>query len=240
MLNLKYLDTDTTDTSVSYEVEFHYISPNIVELKGEFPIQTTGFILSRPDHEEDNWNYSSYNTVYRKLENGVQFSNDASIYVEPEQPPEYPDIPFEPYEPTPEELETIFKQNKINKIALSKALLAEYLENNPLQSSVHGGVEGIYSVTSEKQSLMMSQYMTYQIAKTVDPPNTKLTWNETGKSCVEWTEEEFLQLILEIKAYVYPLVSYQQHIEEEIFECTTQDELDSIIIDYSTVLNQIA
>lgn len=233
MLNLKYLDTNTTDISVSYEVEFHYISPNIIELSGRFPIQTTGFILSRPD-QEDNWNYSDFNTVYRTLENSVQFSNDGSIYVEPEQPPEYPDMPFEPYEPTPEELETIFKQNKINKIALSKTLLAEYLQDNPLHSSVRGGVEGIYSVTSEKQTLMMSQYMTYQIEKSIDS-NAKLTWNETGKSCVEWNEEEFLQLILEIKAYVYPLVSHQQHIEEEIFKCKTQDELESIIIDYSTV-----
>ena len=113
-------------------------------------------------------------------------------------------------------------------------MLAEYLENNPLHSSAHDGVEGIYSVTSEKQSLMMSQYMTYQIEKNINP-DAKLTWNETGKSCAEWTEEEFLQLILEVKAYVYPLVSRQQQIEEQIMICTTQDELDAIVINYTPV-----
>lgn len=164
----------------------------------------------------------------------MQFSNDESKYIEPESTPELPNIPFEPYEPTPEELEKIFQRNKITKITKSKTMLAEYLENNPLHSSVHGGVDGVYSVTSEKQSLMMSNYMTYQIAKSVNP-NTKLTWNETGKSCTEWTEEEFLQLVLEIKTYVYPLVSYQQQIEEQIMNCTNQKELDEIVINYTNI-----
>lgn len=113
-------------------------------------------------------------------------------------------------------------------------MLAEYLENNPIHSTAHENTEGIYSVTSEKQSLMTSQYMTYQIEKNINS-NAKLTWNEAGKSCTEWTEEEFLQLILEIKSYVYPLVSYQQHIEEDIYNCSNQEELDSIIIDYDSV-----
>lgn len=94
--------------------------------------------------------------------------------------------------------------------------------------------EGVYSVTSERQSLMMSQYMTYQIAKSVDT-DAKLTWNETGKSCTEWTEEEFLQLILEIKAYVYPLVFHQQQLEEQIMNCTNQEELNEIVINYNLV-----
>lgn len=228
MLELKYLNCKT-----SYEVEFFRVSENVIELHGDFPIKSCGFTLSRPSQDQDDdWDYSDFTTIYRTLENGVQFSNDESIYIEPT--PTLPNIPLEPYEPTPEELETIFQQNKVNKIALSKTMLAEYLENNPLHSSAHGGVEGIYSVTSEKQSLMMSQYMTYQIAKSVDP-DAKLTWNETGKSCTEWAEEEFLQLILEVKAYVYPLVSHQQQIEEQITNCESQEELDEIVINYNIV-----
>lgn len=229
MLELKYLNSTT-----SYEVDFFRISENVIEIRGNFPVENPGFILFRSDQKTDTWNYSDFTTVYRILEDGVQFSNDESVYTEPEPIPEIPNIPYEPYEPTPEELETIFQKNKINKIALSKIMLSEYLENNPLHSSAHGGVEGIYSVTSEKQSLMMSQYMTYQIAKSIDP-DAKLTWNETGKSCTEWTEEEFLQLILEIKAYVYPLVSHQQQLEEQIMNCTNQEELNEIVINYNLV-----
>lgn len=192
-----------------------------------------GFEILNENNNYVQADYQNFSTIYRTYDDNpfrIELSDDGSVYVEPEPIPPNP----EPYEPTPEEIETMFQQNKMNKITLSKTMLAEYLENNPLHSSAHGGVEGVYSVTSEKQSLMMSQYMTYQIAKSVDP-STKLTWNETGKSCEEWSEEEFLQLILEIKAYVYPLVSYQQHIEERIYECSTQDDLNEIEIDYSSV-----
>ncbi len=227
MLELKYLNSTT-----SYEVDFFCVSENIIEIHGNFPVENLGFTLSRPN-QNDNWDYSDFTTVYRTLDNGAQFSNDGSIYVESEPTPELPS-PFEPYEPTPEEREATFQLNKKNKIALSKTTLAEYLENNPLRSFAHGGIEGIYSVTSEKQSLMMSQYMTYQIEKNINP-DAKLTWNETGKSCTEWADGEFLQLVLEIKTYVYPLVSYQQQLEEQIMNCTNQEELDGIIINYNLV-----
>lgn len=229
MLELKYINLKT-----SYEVDFFRISDNIIEIQGNFPVKSHGFTLSHPNQNDD-WNYSDFTTIYRTLENGVQFSNDGSTYIPPEPSLELPDISLEPYEPTPEEIEARFQQNKNIKIALSKKLLAEYLENNPIHSFAHNNVEGVYSVTNDKQTLMMSQYMTYQMEKAVNP-NAKLTWNETGKSCEEWTEEEFLQLVLEIKAYVYPLVSYQQHIEENITHCSTQEELDVISIDYSSVV----
>ena len=116
-------------------------------------------------------------------------------------------------------------------------MLADFLENNPIHSTAHNGIDGIYCVTSDKQSLMTSQYMTYQIEKTINP-DAKLTWNETGKSCEDWTEEEFLRLVLEIKAYVSPLVSYQQHIEEKIYSCNNQEELDQILIDYVNISEQ--
>ena len=179
-------------------------------------------------YPHDNGEYESYTTLYRQGEGWYELSNDGSVYEEvaPVQP--------EPYEPTEEELQVIFERNKENKIEKSKAMLAEYLEANPILSTAHGGIEGCYSVTTEKQTLMMSQYMTYQIEKQVNP-DAQLTWNETGKSCEVWTEEEFLQLILEIKAYVYPKVSYQQAIEEQINACTTEEELAAIVINYAGV-----
>lgn len=61
-----------------YEVKFKRISSNVVQLLGEFPIQTDGFTLSREGHN-DNWDYSDYTTVYREVEGGVQFSNDGSV-----------------------------------------------------------------------------------------------------------------------------------------------------------------
>lgn len=77
MLKLTYLG----DTK-SHMVSFSNVSNNIVQLIGKFPIKKTGFYLSRED-KRDNWDYSEYKTVYKKVDGGVQFSNDGSVYVEP-------------------------------------------------------------------------------------------------------------------------------------------------------------
>ena len=94
MLKLKYLDSNKT-----YDVSFFVVTDNIVEIIGDFPIQTTGFTLSRSECD-DNWDYSNFTTIYRKIENGVQFSNDGSVYVAPDPIPELPDIniPIESYD----------------------------------------------------------------------------------------------------------------------------------------------
>lgn len=219
-----------------YDGEFHQIGKNQVRLVFEDSLPNesillSGFALINEYNGFEQTKRKDYIYLYREYEDGktVELCNDNIAYVEPEPIPE-PE-PEPPYVPTEEELKAILEQNKREKILLSKTMLASYLETHPITSAVHGGVEGVYSVTSEKQTLMMSQYMTYQIEKQANP-EAKLTWNETGKSCEEWTEEEFVQLILEIKAYVYPLVSYQQTLEEQISACETQEELDAIIINY--------
>ena len=218
----------------SYEVSFKRVNPHIVQITStdEFPVKTKGFTCFRDGVKDDEWDYKRYKTVYRRIEGGVQFSDDESVYAEPPKPEP------EPYVPTDEELAAIFVQNKRNKINLSKELLESYLADNPISSTAHNNAEGIYSVTKDKQTLMMSQYMTYQIEKAVNP-NAQLTWNEAGKSCEEWTEQEFMQLVLEIKAYVSPLISYQQTVEEQISACTTQDALDAVVIDYGSVLVEV-
>lgn len=79
MLDLKYINY-----SAIYQVEFSKISDNVCQIKGDIPIKTNGFTLSRMG-ESDDWSYEAYNTVYREIEGGVQFSNNGSVYVEPKK-----------------------------------------------------------------------------------------------------------------------------------------------------------
>lgn len=79
MLDLKYIND-----SAIYQVEFSKISENVCQIKGDIPIKTNGFTLSRMG-ESDDWRYEAYNTVYREIEGGVQFSNNGSVYVEPKK-----------------------------------------------------------------------------------------------------------------------------------------------------------
>ncbi len=218
-----------------HSVELKRVKANVLQIvfqNEDIPETIGGFELLNEHNLRTMGDYSSYTTIYRTYEdvpNAIELSNDGSVYVIPPEPEPIPDP--EPYVPTEEELAIILETNKRNKIAESKQLLATYLENNPIVSTAHNNISGVYSATSDKQSLMMSQYMTYQIEKKINP-DAVLTWNETGKSCEVWTEEEFLQLILEVKSYVYPLVSYQQQLEEKINLCTSQNELDEITINY--------
>ena len=220
-----------------------YANGPVVSIKfiGVFPPNgslTKGFQLLNENNGFVQGDYTRFTTVYRTFEEDkmlVELSDDGSAYIPPVTPEPEPDP--EPYVPTEEELAVMLEQAKIDKIHLSKNLLDSYLEQHPLTSATHKGTEGIYSVTSEKQTLLMGQYLTYQIEKSVNP-NARLTWNETGKPCEEWTEQELMRLLLEVKEYVYPLVSYQQTIEERITACTSQEELDAIRIDYGSVHNK--
>ena len=139
------------------------------------------------------------------------------------------------YVPTEEELAIDFENAKQSKILESKVLLEKYLEENPLLSDCHGGVVAKYTVTQEKQSLMASNYLTYTIAKESGVENPVLTWNAAGCECEEWTEEEYVTLVLQISAYVKPLVSLQQSYEVQITNCKTEEELNNIVIDYSVL-----
>ena len=65
----------------SYEVEFDR-NEHVVTLKGDFPIKTTGFYLSQLGKIND-LDYTAFNTVYRVIAGGVQFSDDAAVWVEP-------------------------------------------------------------------------------------------------------------------------------------------------------------
>ena len=119
-------------------------------------------------------------------------------------------------------------------IQKSKDMLAEYLESHPITSSAHNGKSGVYSVTKDKQDLMASNYLSYTLEK-ANNPDAEITWNETGKECEVWTEEEFVQLIIEIKQYVKPLVSHQQEIETQIRSLTSKKEIAQVEIGYEEI-----
>lgn len=129
------------------------------------------------------------------------------------------------------EKEKEFEDYKYAKILESKQILALYLEQNPIKSTAHNGVEGTYAVTEEKQNLMTSNYLTWQIESQLNP-DAVLTWNETGKSCEPWKPEEFLQLILEIKNFVKPRIVIQQTYEEQVLLATSKDDIDLISLSY--------
>lgn len=114
------------------------------------------------------------------------------------------------------------------RIAESKTALAEYLEFHPLTWT--DGKQ--YSVTEDKQALLTGNLAAYQLAVTLGQTNPELTWNATGEECTVWTFENLAMLAIAIKAYVKPLVAYQQKTEIAIRACTTVEDVEAVAIDY--------
>ena len=129
-----------------------------------------------------------------------------------------------PVEPTEPPLSDV----QARRIAESKTALAEYLESHPLTWT--DGKQ--YSVTEDKQALLTGNLAAYQLAVTLGQENPELTWNATGEECTVWTFENLAMLAIAIKAYVKPLVAYQQKTEIEIRACTTVEDVEAITIDY--------
>lgn len=132
MLSMRYLNEKE-----SYLVSFNTVNKNIVQITGDFPVKTSGFILSR---EGKNWkgDYSDYTTVYREVEGGIQFSNDGSVYVEPEPIPEP-----EPYVPTLDEVQ----KEKISEMSAAKQAIIDA----GIDVTLSSGVVEHFTMTEEDQ-----------------------------------------------------------------------------------------
>ncbi len=88
-----------------YKVNFSKVGEHLVRITGAFPVKEKGFYLSRLNRQ-DKWDYGEYKTVYRKVVDGAIFSDNGTVYVEPE-------VEEEP-EPTEEELK---EQEKLERVA---------------------------------------------------------------------------------------------------------------------------
>ena len=115
MIKIKYNNQENFE-----EVTFSKID-NIVSLKGATE-NNSGFTTYRLSGEQLG-DFSDYTTTYRLLDDEVQYSNDGSIWTEPE-----------PYEPTPEEQINALKRELEKydyigvKIAMGVATREEYAE----------------------------------------------------------------------------------------------------------------
>lgn len=68
------------NSSIMISCEFARVSNHVIHLIGVSTTNTSGFIAYDEDGQTVLGNYSGYKTVYRVLSNGVQYSNDGSVY----------------------------------------------------------------------------------------------------------------------------------------------------------------
>ena len=114
MIKIKFLDRD-----VFYPVSFTQDSAHVCTTIGEgIPQDTCGFQTFRMNGQPLG-DRSDFTTIYRILDNGIQWSNDGSVWVDPPQPEPMPDP--EPVAPQPTQLDRVEAQ------ALYTALMTDTL-----------------------------------------------------------------------------------------------------------------
>ncbi|MDE6492813.1 MAG: hypothetical protein K2L37_06675, partial [Lactobacillus sp.] len=119
-------------------------------------------------------------------------------------------------------------QLKEHRIGLSKVNLHNHLETSVVISDVHGGVDEEYSITEEKQTQLMAMIMMASMN-----PDYQPSWNAKGKPCsYDWTIDQLKYLAAQIEAIVRPLVSKQQHMENDIKAATNEEEVKMVDITF--------
>ena len=190
-----------------YEVSFQIIKNNIVEIQGNFPAKETGFMLSR-DGKEWYGDYSDYTTIYRQIDDRVQFSNDGSVWVEPEPIPEP-----EPYVLTYEEV----LDNKINELSMQ----CKYIIESGLD------IDGVnYSYNTEDQINFD------EMNDTVSITGLPLGYHADGQDCAEYTAEQIVNISIQLKRNKYCQQTYFNQVRRYLRSLEKSDESKEIVANY--------
>lgn len=205
MLIMNYVGQKT-----EYQVNFKLLTDQIVEVLGEFPVKEKGFLLNR-EGMTDNWDYSGFTTVYRMIDGGVQFSNDGSVYEEPEPQPEP-----QPYIPTLEEL----KEQKVVEM------------NSTQQAIIQAGVEvTLTDGTVERFTLKdhdQTSLIGLQLA--VDQGSEKIPWHtaDQEKPCKYYSNDDMRMITTQGMTYVTFHVTYYRDLRRYIESLITTEEVEAV------------
>ena len=206
MLNMNYINS-----TIKYAVNFKTITSNIIEIKGDFPIQTDGIQISRDKKPDDIWDYSDYTTIYREIEGGVQFSNDGSVYIEPEPIPEP-----EPYVPTLEEVQ----ERKVTEINnAQQAIIAQGID-----VTLTDGTTEHFTLTDHDQTSLMG--LQAQVVQGVE----QIPWHTSDQSehCKFYSNADMALITTAAMSCVTWHVTYFRDLRIYIRSLTTKEEVEAV------------
>lgn len=210
MLIMNYIGLKTR-----YKVQFQRVTEHIVQLLGDMPEKTNGFTLTR-EGKEDAWDYSKYTTVYKKIEGGVQFSDDASVYVEPEPAPEPEPVPEpEPYVPTLDEVKVYKKQEIMSVYQTVKA--------SGFDVKLSTGVEH-FPLTEEDSTFLFGKQL--ELAGSKDE---LVSYQDASNHCKMYSRADMKLIINAAMLFANYQTTYRNTLCEWVEECSTEDEVNQIV-----------
>lgn len=206
MLKLNYIGSEKI-----HIVEFSRISPNVVQVLGDIPFMDTGFTLSR-EGKKDKWDYQSYTTLYRDLPNGIQFSNDGSVYTEPIIPDP---LPEEPYVPTLEEVKAAKKQE------IYAAYNADVAVGVDVELST--GTQR-FPLTAEDREFLMGKQLELS-----GSDSETVSYQDSDNHCMLLARDDMQKIITTALTYVNVKTTYRNNLCEWVDQCGTKEEVENII-----------
>lgn len=180
------------------KAEFSVVGSNIVQLIGEIPENTSGFGTYKLD-ETELGDFSDYRTVYRKVDGGIRFSNDGSVYVE--------------HVPTLEELKERKKQ------VLSA--LCEQTIYGGISVELESGTEH-FSLTEKDQINLFGKQM--QLAAGA----AQLEYHQDGHPCRYYTAGDMQKICAAAVSHVSYHTTYCNSLFMWLDAVDTKEELDEI------------
>lgn len=111
----------------------------------------------------------------------------------------------------------------------NKDNLRQFLLNNPLLWTDGN----YYGVTQDDQNEMIADKTAYEFKQSIGQTDWKLEWHNTKHSCREFAVEEFAALLNAIIDFVYPYRKLQEAYKEQIYSCTSKEQLIEITLEYN-------
>lgn len=203
MIKIKFKDEE-----IFREAEFSQINKNIVQLLGDIPTKTSGFYTYR-QNEVLLGDFTDYSTVYKQINGGCQFSNDGTVYVEPE--------PIEPYIPTLEEIQEA-KVTEINMI--QQTVIQQGID----VTLTDGTVEHFTLTDHDQTSLMGLQVQVAQGAELIP-------WHTSDQSehCKFYSNADMALITAAAMSYVTWHVTYFRDLRIYIRSLQTKEEIETVV-----------
>lgn len=195
-----------------YDISFKKINQHILQITGDFPVKTKGFILSRDGHN-DNWDYSRFKTVYQEIEGGAQFSDDSSVYTAPVTPEP---VEPEPYIPTLDEI-------KAEKIATMKTIQQGVIQSGINVTMADGSVEHFTLTANDQTSLMGLQTQ-------VATGEEKIPWHTSNQAehCKYYSNADMALIVTNAMQYVSYHVTYYRDLRIYINSLTDAEAVNAV------------
>lgn len=205
MQNILFLNRKTVS-----EAEVKRIGEHLVQIKGDFAKNTSGFHLLNGAGTVYG-KYEDYTTLYQEIEGGFILSNDGSVWIPPE-----PALDPEPYVPTLQEVQ--------------EAKVAEM--NDTQQTAIESGIDVVLSdghtehftlTQYDQQSLMglQSQVMTGA---------EQIPWHNSNEEehCKFYSNNDMKLIVAQAMAYVTYHVTYYRDLRIYIRALTEKESVQTI------------